>query len=175
MFVLITLTLATTLPTVAIANSWRTFENDPTNDPNCGAQAGGVKCDAGFCCSRHGYCGTSPLYCNSECQSNYGTCKSQLTPPLPPKMKKSPSPPPCSCPPNTNRDNVVDDDDGRYNKPRCGSQGGKKRCGGGLCCSFYGYCGSSQKYCGGGCQKGYGLCKGSGGGAPPPPPPCKCH
>ncbi|XP_042468806.1 basic endochitinase-like [Zingiber officinale] len=34
----------------------------------------------------------------------------------------------------------------------CGSQAGGALCSGGLCCSQYGYCGSSSAYCGTGCQ-----------------------
>ncbi|MBL1569777.1 hypothetical protein ELC65_28655, partial [Klebsiella pneumoniae] len=35
---------------------------------------------------------------------------------------------------------------------QCGRQARGKRCAGGLCCSQYGYCGSTRPYCGVGCQ-----------------------
>ncbi|KAL2906455.1 Endochitinase [Bienertia sinuspersici] len=35
---------------------------------------------------------------------------------------------------------------------QCGRQAGGARCGRGLCCSQYGYCGSTRRYCGRGCQ-----------------------
>ena len=38
----------------------------------------------------------------------------------------------------------------------CGPGIGK--CGDGKCCSKYGWCGTSDKYCGTGCQEGYGIC-----------------
>ncbi|KAJ7550567.1 hypothetical protein O6H91_07G106600 [Diphasiastrum complanatum] len=45
---------------------------------------------------------------------------------------------------------------------QCGSGAGNKVCSGGLCCSKYGYCGTSDAYCGNGCQSG--RCTGSSGG-----------
>ena len=41
----------------------------------------------------------------------------------------------------------------------CGSNGGLT-CKVGLCCSQYGYCGTSQDYCGIGCQPRFGFCPG---------------
>nr|P0DKH7.1 RecName: Full=Antimicrobial peptide 1; Short=Fa-AMP1 [Fagopyrum esculentum] len=35
---------------------------------------------------------------------------------------------------------------------QCGAQGGGATCPGGLCCSQWGWCGSTPKYCGAGCQ-----------------------
>lgn len=49
---------------------------------------------------------------------------------------------------------------------QCGSQAGGAKCAGGLCCSKYGYCGTSAAYCGDGCQS---QCTGSGGSTPNPP------
>ncbi|OAL44264.1 hypothetical protein IQ07DRAFT_481616, partial [Pyrenochaeta sp. DS3sAY3a] len=45
----------------------------------------------------------------------------------------------------------------------CGATGGGQTCGGsvfGNCCSEYGYCGSTDIYCGTGCQSGFGTCAG---------------
>ncbi|KAF7827759.1 endochitinase A2 [Senna tora] len=44
---------------------------------------------------------------------------------------------------------------------QCGRQAGGAQCGGGLCCSKYGWCGSTDQYCGDGCQS---QCGGGGGG-----------
>ena len=37
---------------------------------------------------------------------------------------------------------------------QCGSQAGGATCANNLCCSQYGYCGSTSAYCGAGCQSG---------------------
>lgn len=51
---------------------------------------------------------------------------------------------------------------------QCGRQAGGSVCSGGLCCSQYGYCGSTSAYCGAGCQS---QCGGGGGSTPSPSPP----
>lgn len=38
------------------------------------------------------------------------------------------------------------------NAQQCGSQAGGALCANGLCCSPYGYCGTTPDYCGQGCQ-----------------------
>ncbi|CAL9063373.1 unnamed protein product [Musa banksii] len=43
---------------------------------------------------------------------------------------------------------------------QCGTQAGGALCPGGLCCSQYGFCGSTEAYCGSGCQS---QCGGGGG------------
>ncbi|TLD20487.1 hypothetical protein PspLS_08681 [Pyricularia sp. CBS 133598] len=46
----------------------------------------------------------------------------------------------------------------------CGQAAGGATCQGssfGNCCSRYGYCGSTDTYCGAGCQSGFGTCNGS--------------
>ena len=45
---------------------------------------------------------------------------------------------------------------------QCGSQSGGATCANNLCCSQYGYCGSTSDYCGTGCQSG--PCTSSSGG-----------
>ncbi|KAF3337160.1 chitinase 1-like protein [Carex littledalei] len=44
---------------------------------------------------------------------------------------------------------------------QCGSQAGNATCANNLCCSQYGFCGSTSEYCGTGCQS---HCGGGGGG-----------
>ncbi|KAI3935967.1 hypothetical protein MKX01_021918 [Papaver californicum] len=48
---------------------------------------------------------------------------------------------------------------------QCGSGAGGALCSGGLCCSQYGYCGSTSAYCGAGCQSQCTTV------SPPPAPP----
>ncbi|KAL6217961.1 hypothetical protein ACLB2K_011178 [Fragaria x ananassa] len=38
----------------------------------CGNQAGGALCPGGQCCSKFGWCGTTPDYCSTDCQSQCG-------------------------------------------------------------------------------------------------------
>lgn len=40
----------------------------------------------------------------------------------------------------------------------CGVESGNVKCGRGQCCSKYGYCGTSSKHCGSGCQRSFGTC-----------------
>ncbi len=39
---------------------------------NCGRQAGGALCPGGQCCSKWGWCGTTPDHCGTDCQSQCG-------------------------------------------------------------------------------------------------------
>lgn len=50
---------------------------------------------------------------------------------------------------------------------QCGSQAGGATCSNNLCCSQYGYCGTSSAYCGSQCQSG--PCTSGGRGSPPTP------
>ncbi|KAK3138832.1 hypothetical protein QOZ80_5AG0373920 [Eleusine coracana subsp. coracana] len=56
---------------------------------------------------------------------------------------------------------------------QCGSQAGGALCPNGLCCSEYGYCGSTEAYCCAGCQSqcSCGPSPGPSPPSPPPPPP----
>lgn len=40
----------------------------------------------------------------------------------------------------------------------CGVESGNLKCGKGECCSQYGYCGTSSRHCGSGCQPKFGIC-----------------
>jgi Chitin recognition protein len=93
----------------------------------CGSQAGGALCANNLCCSQYGYCGTTKKYCGKGCQSQ------------------------CS----GNSASLSSDDNSaslRSSVRRCGSQGGGAVCPNNMCCSQYGYCGTTQDYCGNGCQ-----------------------
>ena len=50
----------------------------------------------------------------------------------------------------------------------CGKQANNAVCANNLCCSQYGYCGSTTAWCGTGCQSG--PCTSSSNASPPPPP-----
>jgi chitinase len=51
----------------------------------CGSAAGGALCPNCLCCSKFGFCGSTPDYCGASCQSQCdGTCGGGGTPPVPP-------------------------------------------------------------------------------------------
>ncbi|ORX55928.1 RNI-like protein [Piromyces finnis] len=98
----------------------------------CGKGYG--KCPSGKCCSKYGWCGTDNNYCmiSNGCQSEFGECfKNSNTIPI--------------------ADQKISTDG------RCGEEYG--RCPNNGCCSEHGWCGTSEKYCGYGCQNSYGICK----------------
>ncbi|XP_074268866.1 putative inactive chitinase-like protein LaCIC [Silene latifolia] len=62
----------------------------------CGSQAGGALCPGGHCCSKWGYCGSTPEHCGEGCQSQCVTpSPPPPSPPPPPPLPPSPPPPPC--------------------------------------------------------------------------------
>ncbi|KAF2751120.1 carbohydrate-binding module family 18 protein [Sporormia fimetaria CBS 119925] len=128
--------------------------NNPTNPLKVsknGSCGNGVTCLGsvfGNCCSQYGYCGSSKDYCGTGCQTAFGTCTSSP----PPTSSPSQSPPS----PSPNPDQKVSKDG------KCGGSR-KVTCLGsvfGDCCSQYNYCGSSNAYCGKGCQSPFGKCNG---------------
>ncbi|ORX49613.1 L domain-like protein [Piromyces finnis] len=102
----------------------------------CGKGIG--KCSSGQCCSRKGYCGTTKDYCGKGCQSEFGNCY------------------PSSSSTITKTVTMI-----RNSKPtnkaiRCGK--GIGHCPSDNCCSRKGYCGTTNAYCGTGCQSEFGKC-----------------
>lgn len=92
----------------------------PWPQGRCGWQAGNKTCSTGECCNIWGNCGTSYLgHCSPD------QCQSQCDWPSPP-------PPP---PPPT------------YPQGRCGKQAGGRKCPNGVCCSIWGWCGTTLAYC----------------------------
>ncbi|TLD33697.1 hypothetical protein PspLS_00232 [Pyricularia sp. CBS 133598] len=89
----------------------------------------------GTCCSSYGYCGSLDTYCGAGCQEKFGTCRSN------PVGTKAISP-----------------------DARCGYSSGStggytcKNSIWGNCCSDQLYCGSTDAYCGKGCQAEFGDC-----------------
>ncbi|TLS21348.1 uncharacterized protein PpBr36_10129 [Pyricularia pennisetigena] len=106
----------------------------------------------GNCCSQYGYCGSTTDHCSGGCQAGFGSCSSSGGggQPQPTPVLKASS-------------------DGT-----CGGSTGSTCAGStfGNCCSQYGYCGSTDAHCSGGCQAGFGSCSsggGGGGGSQPAP------
>jgi len=95
------------------------------------------RCPHGECCSKYGYCGASDKYCGSGCQSEFGICN------IFGNYNSSNK--------SSNKTNNKISKNGK-----CGRIYG--RCPHGECCSQYGYCGTSRKYCGSGCQSEFGMC-----------------
>ncbi|RVX16432.1 Endochitinase [Vitis vinifera] len=52
----------------------------------CGSLAGGALCSGGLCCSQYGYCGSTPAYCSTGCQSQCTSGVPLLLPPLQPLL-----------------------------------------------------------------------------------------
>jgi len=100
----------------------------------CGSGIG--SCSNNLCCSVYGYCGLSNDHCNMSkgCQPDYGLCYQDTG------------------------DGNGDNGGSTPSKKFCGP--GKGTCVSGLCCSKYGYCGSSDEHCNlnKGCQINYGFC-----------------
>ncbi|KAF7105110.1 hypothetical protein CFC21_105950 [Triticum aestivum] len=46
----------------------------------CGSKAGGATCPNCLCCSRYGWCGSTPEYCGDGCQSQFSGCGGGATP-----------------------------------------------------------------------------------------------
>jgi len=117
---------------------------DVTTDGQCGSGHG--VCAEGYCCSRFGWCGSTPLHCNvSEgCQSKFGKCDGSPSTTIDDEPTTTTSPSPTS------------DDDGYTETGKCGPNDGK--CRPGQCCSKYGWCGTGKAYCDVGCQKEFGGC-----------------
>jgi serpin B len=106
-----------------------------TNDTNgkCGKGIG--SCKNGECCSKYGWCGKTDKYCNIEkgCQSEFGKCNPTVT-----------------------ETTTKTSDETSVGK--CGK--GIGSCKNGECCSKYGWCGKTDKYCNieKGCQSEFGKC-----------------
>ncbi|KAF9729258.1 hypothetical protein PMIN03_000309 [Paraphaeosphaeria minitans] len=89
---------------------------------DCGS-AVGLHCSGssfGPCCSQHGYCGSSSVYCGFGCQADFGSCSTS------PFLEQEISP---------------DGTCGGTNNFTCAGSGY------GECCSQHGYCGNTTEYC----------------------------
>jgi hypothetical protein len=84
---------------------------------------------------RHGWCGSTSLYCGTGCDSAHGTCKTSSAP-----TKKISTDGSCA---------------GTKGYTFQGSTFGN-------CCSSHSYCGSSSAYCGTGYNPAFGTCSSGG-------------
>ncbi|EAT84189.1 hypothetical protein HBH56_040980 [Parastagonospora nodorum] len=102
----------------------------------CGGSTG-YKCEGspfGDCCSRFGWCGSSPEHCDTVPRNSTCTIPERLT--VPARL------------PNVSNNGLC----GAKNGLSCeGSQFGN-------CCSRWNYCGDTAEYCEDGCQDAFGLC-----------------
>jgi hypothetical protein len=111
----------TTTTTTKPASTTEAAKATPDVPENYRCGKGYGSCGRGQCCSKFGWCGTSEEFCSaSTCQKEYGVCWNK----------------------NTNSSSQT-----KYKSVpgRCGSLYGK--CPDGLCCSKYGWCGTSESYC----------------------------
>jgi len=150
-------TTTTTKKTSTTTNKTTTTTTKTSTYPvstngQCGPQNGNAVCSLGECCSKYGWCGSSDKYCGSGCQPEYGICNNSNTTTTKNKTttttKKTTTTSKISHPTSTNG--------------QCGVEYGNTACPNNECCSKYGWCGTSDKYCGSGCQAEFGRCTSSG-------------
>jgi len=121
-----------------------------STDDRCG-EGHGI-CPFNKCCSKYGYCGTTDKHCGAGCQTGFGKCNvsnittttTTTTKPITVTSTKveTTKTEKTTIPISTNS--------------RCGEEFGM--CPDNKCCSKYGYCGTTDKHCGTGCQAGFGKC-----------------
>jgi len=128
--------------TTTKTNTTQTSTTLISTDGRCGQDKG--RCPNNQCCSQYGYCGTDETYCNAGCQSEFGKCNNVTN--------------------TTNTDvtinqitTILSSTPTQASSGRCGADFGET-CPNGQCCSKYGYCGTSEKHCGTGCQTEFGNC-----------------
>jgi peptidoglycan/xylan/chitin deacetylase (PgdA/CDA1 family) len=121
-----------------------TIPTEVSLDGTCGGSSG-YTCQGssfGDCCSQYGWCGSTTNYCDTGCQSEFGTCGSSGTATTTTSSSGSSS-------------TLAVSLDGT-----CGGTSGNTCQGStfGDCCSQYGWCGSTSAYCSDGCQTSSGTC-----------------
>ncbi|KAL2183696.1 hypothetical protein L209DRAFT_759389 [Thermothelomyces heterothallicus CBS 203.75] len=160
----------------------------------CGPEYG--RCPGDLCCSEYGFCGDSIDHCHPlfRCQPDYGTCgwprdppatsTSSSTPPASTSTSSSSSTSTSQQPPSTTSSSTTripsststssgPTPTGPLEVTKDGRCGNNTICVGnpsfGPCCSQFFWCGSSEEYCGAGCQSQFGACMGVPGipGEPP--------
>ena len=122
-----------------------------STDGSCGLTHGNTFCSAqtdayhGVCCSASGFCGSTPAYCGSGCQSG---CDGK-------QVMQAGNSANSSAGGATLPGTVTYSTNGA-----CGSKNGNTFCSAntdaynGTCCSLSGFCGTGVQYCGAGCQSG---------------------
>ncbi|KAL7477196.1 hypothetical protein ACHAW6_003011 [Cyclotella cf. meneghiniana] len=104
-----------------------------TDTAMCGP---GLPCSNGMCCSQWGYCGTTQDFCGECCQSNCMTLGQNDNNRSGGESNRTPFP--TASPGNCAGQSAM-----------CGPG---RPCDGGMCCSQWGYCGTTEDYCGSCCQ-----------------------
>jgi len=110
-----------------------------SNNGKCGKGFG--ICPSGKCCSQYGWCGTTEEFCGTGCKPEFGKCD-----------------------PVTSKKITTTDKTTTYNAMvtnthadgKCGE--GFGNCPIGKCCGQNGLCGSTDEFCGDGCQPEFGQC-----------------
>ena len=125
----------------------------------CGPQANLTACGEGLCCSQWGYCGSTSDYCSplASCQAAYGNCWK-----MPTRLPETGAGVPDV--------NALPQEELPKSTTECGPSGSGLSCAPGLCCSKYGWCGSTDLYCAvDNCLRGYGECWSAAPEAPTKP------
>ncbi|GAB7346912.1 hypothetical protein MBLNU459_g1983t2 [Dothideomycetes sp. NU459] len=157
--------------TTAIATSTTAIKSTvaPTatsTDATCGGSSGFTCSNSAFgnCCSASGWCGSGDLYCGEGCQAGFGTCginvaslsssaaaTTTTTKSALPSTSKSSS---------SSTSSAAASPTAVSTDASCGGTTGFTCQGStfGNCCSKYGFCGSTNAYCGTDCQSGFGTC-----------------
>jgi hypothetical protein len=135
----------------------------PAAEGSCGTGIGACP-TSGHCCSQYGFCGTTEEYCGAGCQTDYGSCNGYpVSTPV-----TSPVESPVSSPVDSPVESPVSSPvESPVSSPAL-SPAAEGSCGAGIgacptsghCCSQYGFCGTTEEYCGAGCQTDYGSCNG---------------
>ncbi|ORY58809.1 uncharacterized protein BCR38DRAFT_352710, partial [Pseudomassariella vexata] len=126
--------LSSSSPMSSSSSAAPSASSNPSTPGRCGADFGGITCASsayGDCCSEYGYCGDTTAHCSTGCQTAFGTF-SELGPVV---FTDS------TCSSNSDPEGAT----------FLGSAFGD-------CCSEWDYCGSTNAYCGTGCQLAFGSC-----------------
>lgn len=125
---------STSSPTSSSSSVAPSATSNPSIDGRCGADFGGTTCVGsgyGGCCSEYGYCGDTTAHCSTGCQSEFGSCTESA--------------------PVVSTDGTCSSNSDPEGATCLGSVFGD-------CCSEWAYCGSTNAYCGTGCQLAFGSC-----------------
>ncbi|KAI9326095.1 hypothetical protein DFJ73DRAFT_767094 [Zopfochytrium polystomum] len=135
-----------------------------TKDGSCGG-SNNWSCYPGYCCSQYGFCGQAIAYCGAGCQASFGQCgdvtTSSSTSNAGGAGTKSVLSTTQAAAASASTSSSADTQPTFISTTgRCGQAYGL--CPLGLCCSQYGYCGSSAFNCNlsSGCNPLYGDCAG---------------
>ncbi|KAK7193611.1 hypothetical protein DPSP01_000163 [Paraphaeosphaeria sporulosa] len=153
-------TSSSSVPTATSSAATTATPTKVSTDATCGGNTGST-CQGsqfGNCCSQAGWCGTTTDHCGTGCQSLFGTCGGDGSSLAVSSIVSSVAASVSSAAPAASATAVSTD----------GQCGNGKTCKGstfGNCCSPAGWCGSTDAYCGTGCNPLFGTCTGGSGGS----------